>query len=139
MKARFPGLHVSINGGIETLDQAQALLAQGLDGVMIGRAAYHRPADILADADARIFGASTPPLTGPQTVAALRPYIARELARGTRLTAITRHMLGLFAGQPGAKVWRRVLSETAHRPGSGLEVVEAALDAQAEAALALQA
>ncbi len=139
MKARFPDLHLSINGGIETLDQAQALLARGLDGVMIGRAAYHRPAAILAQADARIFGEPTAPLTGPEAVAALRPYIADELARGTRLPAITRHMLGLFAGQPGAKAWRRVLSESAHLRGAGLEVVDAALGAQAEAARAPEA
>jgi tRNA-dihydrouridine synthase A len=139
MKARFPGLHISINGGIESLDQAQALLWQGLDGVMIGRAAYHRPADILADADARIFGETRVPLTGPEAVVTLRPYIADELARGTRLPAITRHMLGLFTGQPGAKAWRRVLSETAHLRGAGLEVVDAALQAQADAALALSA
>ncbi|MFN4057853.1 MAG: tRNA dihydrouridine(20/20a) synthase DusA [Roseinatronobacter sp.] len=139
MKDRFAGLHVSINGGVESLDQAQALLGQGMDGVMIGRAAYHRPADILAQADARIFGDLRPPLTGPEVVAALSPYIADELARGTRLPAITRHMLGLFTGQPGAKAWRRVLSETAHHRGAGLDVVDAALDAQAQAAFALQA
>lgn len=137
MKARFPELHISINGGVESLAQAETLLAEGLDGVMIGRAAYHRPADILADADQRIFKVDRPAPNGAEVVAALRPYIAQELSAGTRLPAITRHMLGLFAGQPGAKLWRRVLSETAHRNGARLEVVDAALDAQQNAAAAL--
>ncbi|MEM9900723.1 MAG: tRNA dihydrouridine(20/20a) synthase DusA [Pseudomonadota bacterium] len=132
MKRAFPDLHISINGGIESLDAARAHLAPGaggtaLDGVMIGRAAYHRPADLLLHADSRIFGGKDR-LAGPEgAVAAMRPYIARALEQGTRLHAITRHMLGLFAGRPGARHWRRVLSEGATRPGAGLELLDAAL------------
>jgi len=127
MKAAFPGLHLSVNGGIATLDAAEAHLAAGMDGVMIGRAAYHDPATILLDADRRIFGA-TNPLSAPEEAAeAMRPHIVRHLAAGGRLHAVTRHMMGLFAGRPGARGWRRVLSERGPRPGAGLEVLDAAL------------
>ncbi|WP_226780636.1 tRNA dihydrouridine(20/20a) synthase DusA [Oceaniglobus trochenteri] len=129
MKAEFTDLHVSINGGITSLEQARALLARGLDGVMIGRAAYHQPFDILAAADREIFGDDHPAPTRPEVVAAMEPYIARHLTEGGRLNQITRHMLGLFAGQPGARAWRRTLSEGAHRKGAGLEVLRAALGA----------
>ena len=125
MKREFPHLHLSINGGVTSLDQARALLDQGLDGVMIGRAAYHAPGDVLIGADAAIFNAPG----GPEAAGvldAMRPYIAAELARGTRLHSITRHMLGLFSGKPGARGWRRVLSERASAPGAGLEVMDAA-------------
>jgi tRNA-dihydrouridine synthase A len=133
MKARFPDLTISINGGITTLDQAKALLDQGLDGVMIGRAAYHDPASTLIGADA-LWGDSFAP--DPASVAHdMRPYIAAHLASGGRLHQITRHMLGLFTGRPGARGWRRVLSERASREGAGLEVLDAALaEVQAKAA-----
>lgn len=126
MKRAFPALHVSVNGGIASLDQAESFLAAGLDGVMIGRAAYHEPYEILGAADARIFGAES----GPdrfEVVEAMRPYIARHLGTGGRLHQVTRHMLGLFHGQPGARTWRRILSERANAPGAGLEVLDAAL------------
>lgn len=126
MKARFPELSIVINGGVTSLAQAQALLAEGLDGVMIGRAAYQRPGDILCGADAAIWGASGG-LSPVAAVAAMRPYIAAERARGTRLASITRHMMGLFAGRPGARGWRRVLSEQACRPGADAEVLDQAL------------
>ncbi len=126
MKAAFPQMHISINGGVTGLDQAADLLAAGLDGVMIGRAAYHTPADILCRADPLIFG------TGVQTCAedavrAMLPYIEDHLSAGGRLHQVTRHMLGLFTGRPGARAWRRSLSEGVTRPGCGPEVVEAAL------------
>ena len=127
MTRRFPALRIAINGGIDSLAQAQALLAQGVDGVMIGRAAYHAPYDILAGADAAIWGAATPAPARAEVVARMRPYIARHLAAGGRLHAVTRHMMGLFAGCPGARGWRRVLSERGTRPGAGLEVLDAAL------------
>ncbi|MCA1287913.1 tRNA dihydrouridine(20/20a) synthase DusA [Salipiger bermudensis] len=127
MKRAFPQLHVSINGGITDLDTAEALLADGLDGVMIGRAAYHQPWDILANADARIYGEATGPVSPEEAVQAMLPYIERHLASGGRLHQITRHMLGLFAGRPGARQWRRVLSEGATRDGAGPELVEEAL------------
>lgn len=135
MKAEFPHLQISINGGITSLAQARGFLDQGLDGVMIGRAAYQRPADMLLDADDEIFGqpATT---TLHSALDAMRPYIARELEQGTKLASITRHMLGAFAGKPGARHWRRVLSENAHRPTAGLEVIDMALDAMAQAATA---
>ncbi|MEL6809111.1 MAG: tRNA dihydrouridine(20/20a) synthase DusA [Pseudomonadota bacterium] len=126
MKGLFPNLHVSINGGVETLDQALDLLETGLDGVMIGRAAYHHPSDILAEADRRVFGASEDS-SAEQAVAAMLPYIEAHLSTGGRLHQITRHMLGLFAGRPGARGWRRTLSEGATRPGAGPELVRAAL------------
>ena len=133
MKARFPHMRISINGGITSLSQARAFLDQGLDGVMIGRAAYQRPADLLLCADAEIFG--DPGTTSVSAaLEAMRPYIARELQSGTKLASIIRHMLGVFAGKPGARHWRRVLSEEGHRPSAGLEVIDKALAAMAQAA-----
>ncbi len=126
MKRAFPAIDISINGGIADLDTAATLLAQGMDGVMIGRAAYHDPAAILIDADRRFWNASPGP-TPVEAVEAMRPHIARHLAAGGRLHQITRHMLGLFHGRPGARLWRRVLSERATLPGAGLETLDAAL------------
>lgn len=135
MKREFPQLHISINGGIDTLEQARGFLEAGLDGVMIGRAAYHTPGDILLGADEEIFG-QPGRKTAEQVVDEMRPYIARHLEAGGRLHNVTRHMLGLFAGRPGARGWRRVLSEGAPRPGAGLEVLDAALAQVAPAAMA---
>jgi tRNA-dihydrouridine synthase A len=129
MKQAFPQLEIAINGGITALDQAEAFLAQGLDGVMIGRAAYHDPVPVLGSADRRIFGASTPDRTAEDAVHAMLPHIAAHLAAGGRLNQVTRHMLGLFTGRPGARAWRRILSEQAHQDGAGVAVVETALDA----------
>jgi len=126
MKQVFPHLNIAVNGGISTLDQAETFLATGLDGVMIGRAAYHAPGDILPFVDERIFGAA--PGLGPEAaVRAMLPYIEAHLREGGRLHQVTRHMLGLFAGRPGARGWRRMLSEQAHAEGAGPEVVERAL------------
>lgn len=127
MKQAFPDLHISINGGITSLDQALAHLEAGLDGVMIGRAAYHQPTDILSQADARIFGAGT--VSDPiDVVHKMVPYIDAHIAGGGRLHQITRHMLGLFAGRPGARAWRRLLSEGAVRENAGTEILMHALD-----------
>ena len=126
MKALFPHLHLSVNGGIATLDQAQDFLDRGLDGVMIGRAAYHLPCDILLDADARIYGDPTG-RSAEEIVHLMLPYIADHLQAGGRLGQITRHMLGMFQGRPGAKAWRRHLSEQAHQDGAGPQTVLAAL------------
>ena len=126
MKALFPHLDISINGGVTSLDQAAQFLDAGLDGVMIGRAAYHQPADILVDADARIFGAGSG-RSAAQVVDLMLPYIDAHLSNGGRLHQITRHMLGLFAGRPGARGWRRVLSDGAHRDGAGTGLVLQAL------------
>ena len=126
MKGLFPNLHISINGGITSLKQAQAFLDGGLDGVMIGRAAYHQPADILCQADRLIFGTGTD--SDPkEAVRQMLPYIEAHLTGGGRLHQITRHMLGLFAGKPGARGWRRMLSEGATKAGAGPDLVETAL------------
>jgi tRNA-dihydrouridine synthase A len=127
MKEYFPNLHISINGGVTSLDQAEAFLEGGLDGVMIGRAAYHQPADILCAADRRIFGRDRD-TTAQDAVLGMLPYIERHLTEGGRLNQITRHMMGLFAGRPGARGWRRMLSEGASRPAAGPELVLAALE-----------
>ncbi|MCZ4354078.1 tRNA dihydrouridine(20/20a) synthase DusA [Roseovarius aestuarii] len=127
MKGLFPALHLSVNGGIETLEQASEFLDAGLDGVMIGRAAYHQPAQILCAADRVIFGETGPDTTAEGAARAMLEYIEAHLAAGGRLNQVTRHMLGLFAGRPGARAWRRTLSEGAPRPGAGPELIEAAL------------
>ncbi|MEO1238558.1 MAG: tRNA dihydrouridine(20/20a) synthase DusA [Pseudomonadota bacterium] len=129
MKMRFPQLHISLNGGIESLDAASAHLAGGLDGVMIGRAAYHDPYGVLAGADAQIFSKECDPPSRTDVALAMRPYIAAHLDQGGKLLSVARHMLGLFAGQPGARAWRRHLSEHGHRDGAGFEVIEDALAA----------
>lgn len=130
MKAAFPHLTICINGGVTSLDQAKALLDQGLDGVMIGRAAYHDPASVLVGADALwgdAPGLDASGLDAFGAVEAMRPYIQDHIAQGGRLHQITRHMLGTFTGRPGARGWRRVLSERANKPGAGLDVLDAAL------------
>jgi len=125
MKATFPHLHLSVNGGVTTLDEAETFL-DALDGVMIGRAAYHTPSDVLLDVDRRLFGAADS-RTAEEVVHLMLPYIADHLAAGGRLHQITRHMLGLFQGRPGARMWRRYLSENAHRDGADGAVVLQAL------------
>jgi len=128
MNGLFPGLNFSINGGIATLDAAQELLDKGLDGVMIGRAAYHTPCDILLDADARIFGDPSSSRTAEEVVHLMLPYIDAHIAQGGRLGQVTRHMLGMFQGRPGARGWRRHLSENVHADGAGPKVVLDALE-----------
>jgi tRNA-dihydrouridine synthase A len=127
MKADFADLHISINGGITSLDEAQTQLEAGLNGVMIGRAAYHQPSDILSEADMRIYqsGNARDPI---EVARQMVPYIEQHLVNGGRLHQITRHMLGLFAGRPGARAWRRALSEGAVQDGAGPEVMLKALD-----------
>ncbi len=132
MKEEFPELWIGINGGITSLDQAEAFLEAGLDGVMIGRSAYQSPASVLLEADARIWGDASPLSAATEAVDAMIPYIEDELGKGTRLNSITRHMLGLFQGLPGARRWRRMLSENAHKDGAGVEVLRSALDAMAD-------
>ncbi|MEM8596136.1 MAG: tRNA dihydrouridine(20/20a) synthase DusA [Pseudomonadota bacterium] len=129
LAAARPDLSIALNGGIESLEEARALLEAwpALSGVMIGRAAYHDPATILGGADAFITGDDTPVVRPETAVAAMQPYIAAHLARGGRLHQVVRHMLGAFAGRPGARAWRRVLSEEAAREGADWAVVERAL------------
>jgi tRNA-dihydrouridine synthase A len=124
LKAARPDLTVVINGGIQGLDAAAAQLSH-VDGVMIGRAAYHDPY-LLAEADRRLFDPAAPVPSRQDVLAALLPYIEAELAEGTPLAAMTRHILGLFQGVPGARAWRRHLTERACRPGAGADVVREA-------------
>ncbi len=126
LKAARPDLEIVLNGGIASLAEATAHL-ETFDGVMIGRVGYHDPTAILSNADAAIFGANTPPVAPSDAVRAMYPHIEAELTAGTKLHQITRHMLGAFAGRPGARRWRRVLSEGAHLPGAGIDLVEQAL------------
>ncbi|PWC21694.1 tRNA dihydrouridine(20/20a) synthase DusA [Brenneria roseae subsp. roseae] len=125
LKRDFPALTIAINGGIKTLEEAKIHL-QYLDGVMMGREAYQNPG-ILAQVDRELFGeqAASPDIAA--VVESMYPYIERELSNGAALGHITRHMLGLFQGVPGARQWRRYLSENAHKPGADAAVVERAL------------
>lgn len=125
LKNDFPDLDIIINGGITDLIQAGHHL-QFVDGAMIGRAAYHNPY-LLAPVDQGFFGATTSALTRHQVIEHFLSYVERQLIRGTRLSSMTRHILGLFQGQPGARSWRHQLSENAHRPGAGVEVITGAL------------
>lgn len=122
LKKHRPELGISINGGITNLEQAQTFLDQGLDGVMIGRAAYQDPY-ILLEADHKIFGVPLLPLTRAQVVEAMVPYVEEQVANGVALKSITRHMLGLYNHQPGARLWRRFLSERATDRHAGAEVL----------------
>lgn len=133
MKGIFPHLHLSVNGGVTTLDETLRFLEGGLDGVMIGRAAYHSPAEVLLDADRLIFGDGET-RTAHEIVHLMIPYIADHVANGGRLHQITRHMLGLFQGKAGARMWRRHLSENAFREGASEETVLMALSHVMEAA-----
>ena len=121
IKQDFTDLEIVINGGIMTLDEAGEHLQQ-VDGVMIGRAIYHNPW-ILADADRGIFGKQNPLSTRLDVIEQIIPYIERELAGKTRLHHITRHMIGLFNGMPGARRWRRYLSENACREDADVRVL----------------
>jgi tRNA-dihydrouridine synthase A len=127
LKARFPDRFIGINGGITTLDEACALLPD-LDGVMLGRAAYHTP-QILGEVDRRIFGDTCGDVSPWQAVEAYLPYIEEQLSKGVKLGHMTRHMLGLFHSRPGARSWRRILTVEAIKPGAGVDVVRSALDA----------
>lgn len=129
MVSEFPELSISVNGGIASLDQAVSFLDQGFDGAMIGRAAYQSPWEILGGADTRVFSAEAPLERPEDVVTMMVPYIEAHLRSGGRLHSITRHMLGLFSGRPGARLWRRILSEGAHRTGAGVDVLNEALAA----------
>lgn len=125
LKQDFPHLSIAVNGGVKTLKDT-LLHLEHLDGVMVGREAYQNPY-ILAEVDQQIFGSDKPIKKRRQVVQEMLPYIEQEMAAGASLGHITRHMLGLFQAMPGARQWRRYISENAHKPGAGIEVVEAAL------------
>ncbi len=124
VKRDFPQLEVVVNGGVKTLADAKAHLGV-FDGVMIGREAYHNPW-MLADADHEIFAARRVARTREDVLEEFLPYLQAELARGTPLRSMTRHMLGLYQGMPGARQWRRALSEGVAK-GGGLELIDAAM------------
>ena len=126
IKQQYPELTIIINGGISDLDAAERHL-MAVDGVMLGRSAYHNPY-ILADVDRRLFRAQDPAPSREEVVHRMLPYIERELNQGAPLKHITRHMLGLFQGIPGARHWRRHLSEFGPRAGAGIDVVTSAMD-----------
>ena len=134
LKRERPDLTIVINGGVASLNEALEHLER-VDGVMLGRAAYHQP-EILCAVDRRLFGASCVDPTPFEAVEAYLPYVRNALARGIHLAAMTRHMLGLFHGRPGARAWRRVLTVEAARPGADVGVIERALGAVHAAASA---
>ncbi len=145
LKRERPQLSISINGGIASLDEAEAHLGAHddlgdgvrLDGVMLGRAAYHEPA-ILGQADRRLFGADTADVDAFAALERYRPYLAARLAEGVHLAAMTRHMLGVMHGRAGARAFRRILTVEGVRPGAGLEVVDRAVEAVREAEARLE-
>lgn len=127
LKAERPQLEIILNGGLASLDHA--LAEQGeLDGVMLGRAAYHTPFE-LAGADSRVFGTPDRIKKPIDAILAYRDYVEHQLSEGVKLHSITRHMLGVFAGRPGARAWRRILSSEANKPGADWRVIEMALAA----------
>jgi tRNA-dihydrouridine synthase A len=111
MKEKFPNLHISLNGGVTSLSAANDLLAKGIDGVMIGRFAYQQPMQILSEVDKNIFDEKV--ISSPFDIAdAMRPYLKEHCEKGGKPHQVTRHMIGLFHGLPGAKTWRQYLSNT---------------------------
>lgn len=138
LKRRLADRFVGINGGVRTLAEAEAHLGEGMDGVMLGRAAYHEPG-LLAEVDARFYGEASGPVDWAAVVDAMAHYAARHIERGGRLAHVTRHMTGLFHGLPGARRWRQILSTEATGPAAGPQVLHRAfaqvrLDAAAAAA-----
>jgi len=126
LKKEFPALRIILNGGVTSIDDCHQHL-QHVDGVMIGRQAYHQPW-FLTELEQEFCGSSAAAvMTREDVVRQMLPYIEQELGDGAQLKHITRHLLGLFAGQPGARAWRRYLSEHAHLPGAGIEVLQFAL------------
>ena len=130
LKRERPDLTIVLNGGVPDLTAVAAHLEQ-TDGVMLGRAAYHTP-EILGAVDAAVFGQGEV-IDSAMAVELYRPYLAARLAGGVPLAAMSRHMLGLFHGRPGARAWRRILTVEGVKPGAGLKVVDAALAAVTQA------
>jgi tRNA-dihydrouridine synthase A len=125
LKRARPALPVAINGGVRTIEETHAHLAH-VDGVMMGRAAYQDP-ELLLSVDSELFGQAAPATDCFEAIEAFEPYVAARLAEGVRLSEITRHILGLFAGRPGARAYRRHLATEAVKPGAGLETLRAAV------------
>jgi tRNA-dihydrouridine synthase A len=137
LKEAYPALPIAINGGISTLDEVEAHLAH-VDGAMLGRAAYQSP-EILLGVDRRLVGEEPPVADAFEALEAFEPYIAARLAQGVRLHQMTRHILGLFAGRPGARLFRRHLATEATKPGAGLDALRAAVDHVRRASAQLEA
>ena len=136
LKRERPHLNISINGGVGSLDEVEAHLGEQdgvqLDGVMLGRVAYHEPA-LLGQVDRRVFGAAAADTDAFAALDRYRPYMAARLEEGVSLPAMTRHMLGLMHGRPGARAFRRILTVESIKPGAGLDVVDRAAEAVREA------
>ena len=124
LKKDFPALTIVLNGGIQTLEDCQTHL-QHVDGIMLGREAYQNPW-MLARVDEILFGTDNPSTSRDDAIAALLPYTERQLARGVKLNHVTRHILGLYQGMPGARKFRRHLSENAYKAEAGIEVLNEA-------------
>ncbi|KEI71299.1 tRNA dihydrouridine(20/20a) synthase DusA [Endozoicomonas elysicola] len=121
LKRQFPALNISINGGIKTFEEIDDHLQQ-VDGVMLGREAYQNPY-LLSEVDGRLYGSQKPVASRSEVVEKMIPYIESELSKGTWLSHITRHMLGLYHGVPGGRRFRRHISENAHKPKAGVDVL----------------
>jgi tRNA-dihydrouridine synthase A len=132
LKQANPDLPVAVNGGLKTLEQWRGELAH-VDGVMVGREAYHNPESLLA-VDEALFGEPGPVRNMAEALEAYEPYVAAELARGARLHSITRHLTGLFPGRPGARAFRQALSRQCMAPGAGVEALRLAASHVASAA-----
>ncbi len=126
LKRDFPHLWIEINGGFTSLEQTQAQY-QFVDAVMIGRAAYDNPY-LLALVDSEIYGDDTPPPSRHDIATAMLPYIDEWTNKGWKLNSITRHMLQLFHGQPGSRIWKRLITEQSVLPGAGVGVIIGALE-----------
>ena len=131
LKQQFSDLHISLNGGVKNLDDVQLHLNH-LDGVMIGREVYSNPY-ILAEVDKRFYQDNSVSMTRAEVVMAMLPYVEQQIARGVRPWSIARHMLGLFQGQPGGRIWRRYLSQNGTKADAGVELLTDALDVLLEA------
>ena len=125
LKQARPDLPIAINGGIKTMAEVHEHLKH-VDGVMLGRVAYHEP-EILLAVDSELYGEAAPVADGFEAVQAYEPYVAEQLEKGERLHNITRHMLGLFTGRPGARAYRRHLATEAVKPGAGLQTLQEAV------------
>ncbi len=126
LKKEFPHLEIIINGGVTTLEQSAEHL-QSVDGVMIGREAYHNPY-LLSTVDQDLYGDTHAPMTRDQVLEAFTRYCAEEIEKGTRLNHMSRHVLGLYQGQRGARIFRRYISEEAHKHPTDADVLMRALD-----------
>jgi tRNA-dihydrouridine synthase A len=137
LKGARPELPVAINGGVRTIEELKGHLAH-VDGVMMGRAAYQDP-ELLLSVDPEIFGEATPVADAFEAIEAFEPYVSVRLAEGVRLSQMTRHILGLFAGRPGARAYRRHLATEAVKPSAGLATLRAAVEHVRRGAVPLEA